>query len=526
MLGSPRGTLAERPDETVDTRPPPSAAWSPRRVDWVLAITVAAAAVVRFWSLRQSLWYDEFVTTNIVFKGTHLFSNVMHKEGSPPLYFMLLWGWTKAFKGSDATLRSLSALVGTATVPAVYAAAREIAGNRRVARLAAALVAFNPMLVWFSQEARAYASFSFLAALSLYFWARAYRRAQTRDLVLWGLTAAAMLATHYFAVFLIVPEAAWLFFALWPRWRSVVGGLVPVFVVAPLLYFFFVVPQQQTDLQLWVHGSPVRFRVAETGRQALIGPGGWDDRLWMAAAALLMVGVALVVVRGTGRERSTAALLAAVGLVGLLVTLCALAFGSDYLVGRNLIASLIPLAVAAAIVFGTRRAGWLGVGAGVALCALSAFIVVAVDVKPELQKANWRSVAEIIDRNPRDSLVVVPHDSHLAGPLLRYFKSARVVGLDEPVRVQEVDLLYHVPKPVNRCGFFQGRDCEPATFYFPLFPDALKSQFVYSGKPQVHDFAVNQYRPEGAAVITGRPFVPKPTPKGFAVILRRGRHGA
>ena len=47
-------------------------------------------------------------------------------------------------------LRSLSALLGTATVPLAYVLGGQLAG-RRAALVGAALVAFNPMLVWYSR---------------------------------------------------------------------------------------------------------------------------------------------------------------------------------------------------------------------------------------------------------------------------------------------------------------------------------------------------------------------------------------
>ena len=50
-------------------------------------------------------------------------------------------------------LRSLSALAGVATVPVAYLIGVELRG-RRAGLMAAALVAVNPMLLWYSQEAR------------------------------------------------------------------------------------------------------------------------------------------------------------------------------------------------------------------------------------------------------------------------------------------------------------------------------------------------------------------------------------
>ena len=59
-------------------------------------------------------------------------------------------------------LRAFSAIAGVAFVPIAYAAARELV-SRRAGVLAAAFVAVNPLMLWYSQEARAY---MLVAALS------------------------------------------------------------------------------------------------------------------------------------------------------------------------------------------------------------------------------------------------------------------------------------------------------------------------------------------------------------------------
>src|SRR5438876_576650 len=80
---------------------------------------------------------------------------------TPPFYYMLAWGWAKLFGTGEVGLRSLSALAGTLTIPAAYAAGRALS-SRRAGLIAAALFAVNPLLVWYSQEARAYALLALL----------------------------------------------------------------------------------------------------------------------------------------------------------------------------------------------------------------------------------------------------------------------------------------------------------------------------------------------------------------------------
>ena len=103
-------------------------------------------------------------------------SAVVDSERSPPLYYVLAWGWSKLFGTGEVGLRSLSALIGTLTVPVAYVAALELSSRRRIALVCAALVALNPYLVWYSQEARSYALMALFVALSLVFFARCLNR--------------------------------------------------------------------------------------------------------------------------------------------------------------------------------------------------------------------------------------------------------------------------------------------------------------------------------------------------------------
>ncbi len=179
---------------------------------WAIAALTVAGIAVRFASLGlQSYHHDEVITAMRVIPGS--FAEMLHavktSESNPPLYYVLAWGWAKAFGTGEFGLRSLSALFGAATVPVGYLIGRQLA-SRRTGLILAALLAFNPMLIWYSQEARSYALLVFFGALSMYFFVRSLQTRRGRDLALWALTSALALCSHYFAVFAVAIEAAWL----------------------------------------------------------------------------------------------------------------------------------------------------------------------------------------------------------------------------------------------------------------------------------------------------------------------------
>src|ERR1700704_7084833 len=97
----------------------------------VAALTLLAA-IIRFATLgQQSLWLAEsYAIEDITRPFGAMLDWVGAKEGSPPLYFVLTWGWAKVFGTGAVGLRALSAIAGTATVPLVYAAGAAMASLR------------------------------------------------------------------------------------------------------------------------------------------------------------------------------------------------------------------------------------------------------------------------------------------------------------------------------------------------------------------------------------------------------------
>jgi uncharacterized membrane protein len=87
----------------------------------------------------------------------------------PPLYYALLQIWVALVGKSDVAIRLLSALIGTATIPVLYALARRLFDETRVAIFAAGVIALAPFHIYYSQEARMYGLVTLLGLASVYF---------------------------------------------------------------------------------------------------------------------------------------------------------------------------------------------------------------------------------------------------------------------------------------------------------------------------------------------------------------------
>jgi len=369
------------------------------RAFWIVAGLTVLAAALRFATLgAQAYHHDEIVTASRVLRDGfwHAMEAVGFSESAPPLYYALAWPWTQLTGTGEVGLRSLSAAAGVATVPVAFLLGAELRG-RRAGIVAAALVAVNPMLLWYSQEARGYSLMALLTAIAALYFVRALDRGRRRDSIGWGIASALALATHYFAIFPIALEAAWL---LWRRGRAVATGLWIVgltgLALAPL-----VIHQMSLNHAEWIGGRSLGHRLWEAGVAFVVGETGdviaRPEIVLPAAVPLLalLVALALLALRGERDERRAGGLmlLVAGATVVAPLALAAMASGKDYVISRNLLPALVPLLVVAAVGMTLREARRAGAVLAVLLVGYSLAFSVLASVSPALQRPDWDAVA-------------------------------------------------------------------------------------------------------------------------------------
>jgi mannosyltransferase len=413
---------------------------------WVLAFLTALGVAMRFASLGvQSYHHDEVITVARVIPGsfTDMLKQVKGSESNPPLYYVLAWGWAKAFGTGEVGMRSLSALFGAATVPLAYCIGAELS-SRRAGLITAALVAVSPMLIWYSQEARSYALLVFFCAASLFFFARALRTRSGRDLALWALASALALCSHYFAVFAVAIEALWLLVALRSRWRAVLPAIGGVALVGLALLPLITAQVNPTHIG-WIDFTPLSTRFFQTGISFLVGETGHviaeppRERYALFPVILTAVALLLVAIRGSRSERRGTSIGLAVGLGVAALALLAALVGKDYVVERNLLPALLPLTVAVGIGFAVEGARRIGLLFAVALCAYWLAFGVHVTQTPNLQRPDFRAITEALGA-PRVPRAIVTWK--LAADPVRFYlhdKSLRIFSGDTPMR--EIDVI-------------------------------------------------------------------------------------
>jgi len=132
----------------------------------LLAITLLGAGL-RFYAIGQKgLWLDEAFSVWLGWQRLpEMWGWISRIDQHPPLYYTLLNLWMRL--GDDAgTVRLLSAVAGTLTVPVIFLFGRRLAGPG-TGILAALVLAVSPFHVRFAQEARMYALLALTAAAAM-----------------------------------------------------------------------------------------------------------------------------------------------------------------------------------------------------------------------------------------------------------------------------------------------------------------------------------------------------------------------
>jgi 4-amino-4-deoxy-L-arabinose transferase-like glycosyltransferase len=400
------------------------------------------AAVLRFATLdQQSLWYDEAVTAVRVVHASlrSTLTAVVHIENTPPLYYLVAWGWTRVLGTGVLALRSLSAVAGVATVAVAWMIGREL-GTRRAAIVLAAIVASNPLFVWYSQEARSYELFVLLASAAFLFFLRARMAPTRRNLAAWAVCSALALLTHYFAVFLIVAEAPLLLRGRTRDRRTLAAlGAVAATGIAliPLIH------AQGGRGTGWISNWPLGGRLEAIAKYYLLGESGAPlGSTILMLAALPILAALLLAPTLNERERAGARLCAAVGGFAVLAPVALTLAGVDYFTPRYLVAAYVPLSAALALLLAAENKR-SGVVLGMLICAGNLLVVAAVDTRPQLQRGDWRGVADALRVAPSERAVVIAVIGAL--PLQYYQPQLAQMSRRQTVRVREIDLVGYSP---------------------------------------------------------------------------------
>jgi len=258
---------------------------------WLGAI-VALGAALRLVALgNKSFWLDEIASVVITRLPNQAFwAMLWHHEGNMALYYLLLRPWLH-FGVSEANVRLLSAIVGIASIPLMYALGRHLFGENP-ARLAALFFAINACAIAVSQEARGYSLLVLGVVVSTYLFVRLIERPTFLVACAYGVVTGLTLYCHYFGM--LVPAAQAISLTALPKgrpWKQLaVAASIIGLAALPVLWMIHI---QDIGHISWVEG-PSLLEVYHLGAYLAAGSG----KAVGAVLLLLDLGLLALFLRG------------------------------------------------------------------------------------------------------------------------------------------------------------------------------------------------------------------------------------
>jgi hypothetical protein len=370
--------------------------------------------------LGSAYWIDEGLSVGI---GSHPFFDIpglLIKDGSPPLYYMLLHVWMSWFGTSEFATQSLSAVFGLLCVPAAFWAGNVMMG-RRAAWAAAAITAVNPFLTVHSYEARMYALLILLGIVTSTAFVLAYVQRRSRWAPVFGLLLGLMLYTHNWSIFFgaaSVVAFAWLWrCAPVAERRGLLRDGAIGFGVTTLLYL----PWLPTLASQAKHtGAP--WSIRPMFDELIFGTGTTIGGRGPSVALALAAGIAISAMAAQRRLRE---LRTTQSLLILFAGAVLFAFAASQLspawASRYLSVALGPLLLfSAATLVNADRVGLWALAIFIVICALPQPVKLT---DPSDEKAVAQQIQAALE--PGDLVLVthperVPIMHHYLGPRLRY----------------------------------------------------------------------------------------------------------
>ena len=189
-------------------------------------VSFFAAAMLAAFYLATSIyigshrlfWYDEIVTAHLA--GLPNLATILDAlghgaDGLPPGYYILAMTTQRLFGSSEVAARLPSALAMTAGLLVTFDCARRLSDSLH--GLIALAVLTCSFLPYYGYEARSYAIYFMLAALSLWIWT-CTSDDKRLPAIAFGAVLFLAVTIHYYAVLLLVPYGLWELYC-WKPWQ-------------------------------------------------------------------------------------------------------------------------------------------------------------------------------------------------------------------------------------------------------------------------------------------------------------------
>ena len=362
---------------------------------------------------RWSIWFDEAFSAYLIRFNPIEIIKYTAADMHPPLYYLLLKGWSLLFGTSDVALRSMSAMMIAMAIVVMYFFVQRYFG-RRAAVVAGLLVAVAPLLTRYGQEMRMYGQVALITTAATWMLYSATVASRRWKWVSYGILVALGLWTHYFTV--VVWIAHWIWRAIimsnprasWQTWLTMYFSKQWLFAygLAFLLFLPWIpaVYQQFKGVQtggFWIPSvsalTPVNYLTTGLFFYDHADVKEWLAILFYAIVVMSIIGIARSLRTVRGNERLLLQLFIAVAFipVAALFVLSLPPLKSSF-IERYLLTSFVfmpaLLGIVCVILFRAKQRIFALV-LGVMLVAATCISVISVNRIGNFNRSTWETMA-------------------------------------------------------------------------------------------------------------------------------------
>jgi uncharacterized membrane protein len=202
---------------------------------FLFLVIVCIGLALRLIHLNSPLSFDEVCSWAFARRipFVHMW-NVALSDPTPPLYYAVLHFTMRFLGNTPALMRIPSVVFGMLILPPVYWCMRQSSFRKEDSLYAVLLVAVSSMLVYYSQELRAYSMLAFLGVLSVYLLLRCLKEPTLANNLFYAVTIFIMSCTHHYGLFLIAAQIFCII--LYRRWKTLLVSLLTSALIALPLF--------------------------------------------------------------------------------------------------------------------------------------------------------------------------------------------------------------------------------------------------------------------------------------------------
>ena len=237
--------------------PEPQSLSRPYLTGLAVALIFGVAVYFRIHDLgARNLWTDEAWVALAAMQPTAK-AALAAGQSTPPFYLLTVWALVQLWGHGEIVLRSLSWLFGVGTLWLVWRLARRLL-EVPAALLALAVVAFSPIMVYYSKELKQYSGDAFFAVLALWLAERLQARQGRRGWLALALAGVVGLGFSQPLIFTLPAVGAVLWVTLPRRQRPRLACLGGIWLLAAAGYYLLFI-RREIDPELvayWTRDFP------------------------------------------------------------------------------------------------------------------------------------------------------------------------------------------------------------------------------------------------------------------------------